>query len=255
MSLSAWLSLVVACGGSPSGVNDSRAYLKAQSTGDPVFCEEISEPGLQGECFAHAGRERAEAGDAAGGQEVCRAMPAGPWRDECFFLVADAAGAVGDEAKRLCAESGQFRQQCVGHAISRDVATIFGASERGEEAQLLADVEARIGTYIGGGEVKKKARRLVAAELSARDPEVPFGPAQCGTVGDRVCTDAYVERIKRAAKLINPEEGASDWRRACGATVDPVKVAELGLPTWEPEIDELAQKAWARVCVSRPGKR
>lgn len=251
-----WLLLtVVGCTGSPSGTSDSRLYLEAQATGDPVLCEQISESGLRGECFAHAGRERAEAGDAAGGQDVCRSMVAGPWRDECFFLVADASGAVGDEAKRLCAESGQFRQQCVGHAISRDVATLFAVSERGAEAQLLDDVEARIGTYIGGGEVKQKARRLVAAELSARDPEVPFGRAQCGTVGDRVCTDAYVERIKRAAKLINPEEVTSDWRRACGSTVDPGNVAELGLPAWDPDIDELAQKAWARVCVSRKGKR
>lgn len=247
-----WLVLALGAGcgeAGPTEAEERAAYLAAVDAGDPAACAAITRAELRGECTAQGARELADGGEAALAWEACGSMAGGAWRDECHFLVADALALTDDAARRACADAGRYREQCLGHAIAREAAVHFGSVPWGEEARLLSELEAVVGRYIGGGEVHLKARRLLAGELAARQPGQPFGEANCGSAPREVCVDAYVERVKQAARLVNAEESDGSWRHACGRVVAPERVAALGLPAWEPELDDIAQAAWRELCA------
>lgn len=245
--LPSWL---LACSGSgPTEAEERAAYLAAVDAGDPAACGAITREELRGECTAQGAREQADAGRAEAAWATCGAMPGGAWRDECHFLVADALALTDDAARRACADAGRYREQCLGHAIAREAAVHFGAVPWGEEARLLVELEAVVGRYIGGGEVQLKARRLLAGELASRELDAPFGEANCGSAPREVCVDAYAERVKRAARLVNAGESDGSWRHACGKEVSLERARALDLPLWEPDQHDVVQDAWRELCA------
>jgi len=173
-------------------------------------------------------------------------MTLGGWRDECFFLIADISRLEGEAAKQACSAAGQFRNQCVGHAIAREVSAVLNAAERGQEEATLAALDVVVRRYIPGQERRGRVRQIMAGHLADRDPEQPFSLATCGTAPEMICQEAYVERVRNAERAAGRTDG--EWRRACGSHVTVQRAVSLGLPGWSHDFSGLARAAWEQLC-------
>jgi len=213
---------------------------------DPSRCVPIPDAGLAGECFSLTARELAQDGQLDAALATCQGMSPGGWRDECFFLISDVSRLSGDAAKQACAAAGQFRNQCVGHAISREVSEILNAMTLGDEAEAYAQLDVVVQRYIPGREREGRIRQIMAGYLAERSPTEPFSLVLCGTAPQMLCQEAYVERVRNAERAAGQADGA--WRRACGAHVSVARAVSLDLPGWTPDFDGLARAAWGQLC-------
>ena len=88
----------------------------AQAMSDLPACATLADPDLAGDCaLVLTGRILDErTGDA---EELCPQVPAGVWRDECWFQEAERRRARGQDqsAARLCLKAGRFRDDCAQH--------------------------------------------------------------------------------------------------------------------------------------------
>lgn len=244
-----------ACSGDRAG-GEAFAYLDALD-GGPDACAALSSADLRGECVAFAAYDRAREGRLSEALAACDAAPEGRWRDECVFLAADGAGVHGEEARTLCRRAGRWWQQCVGHAINREAEAVFERFPPGREPEALDALQAVVARYIGGGEVRDKARRLLVARIAGRTEGGPFTRASCGRAPADVCRDAYAERVRLAAlgheaggaPVFDAPGGAEPWRAACGRRVSVERAAAAGLPTWTADAEAVVAAAWARLCA------
>ncbi len=238
----ALLTLAAACAGPQAPPSDAERYRDAVGRADPAACATIVAAEVAGECVAFAAREQAAAGALEAAWATCQAMAPGPWRDECHFLVVDAAEDDGDDARRWCAEAGAFRTRCLGHALNREADALLAGFPRGEEAAALAALGELTRARVRGGEADGKAWRLLVDHLAQRDPERPFHAGVCGTAPRALCRDVYIERARKAAR---------PWRAACGRVVSTDRAAAAGQPVWEPDMEAVAQEAWSALCATR----
>jgi hypothetical protein len=173
-------------------------------------------------------------------------MAPGGWRDECFFLIADVSRLEGDAAKQACSAAGQFRNQCVGHAIAREVSAVLNAMPPGGEAEALVTLDAVIRRYIPGREREVRVRQIMAGHLADRAVDEPFSQVHCGTAPPMICQEAYIERVRNAERAAGRADG--EWRRACGSTVSLERAVSLDLPGWAPDFAGLSRAAWEQLC-------
>ncbi len=235
--------LLLACAQPPS---DAEHYLAAAAAEDAARCASITAPTLAGECAVMIAREQGQAGRLDAARSTCAALSAGLWRDECYFMVADVADVMGDQARQACALAGQFRTQCIGHAISREVSAVLKDAQRGDELQTLRLLDEAVGRYIPGQERGGRVRQMMATHIARRDPEALFSAALCGAAPPPICQDAFVERIRNHDRAAGRADGA--WRRACGAQVTVARAQSLGLPGWSPDADGIARAGWEQLC-------
>ena len=239
-----WVFTALAgCGTTVDDHVSTRERAAALLAGSTDACELLRPGSERGICVALGAHARAMAGDVVGAWQTCQSMAAGPWRDECHFLVTDTAGVTGDEAKAWCQHSGRWRLQCVGHAMAREANELMAGHARGQEERLAEELNRLAARYVGQAQAHPRAHSLLVGHLAERDPERPFHEGVCGSAPPRACRDAYVERVRRAAS-----EGGEGWRAACGRVV-PVERAEMtGQPLWEPAMDDVAAEAWSVLC-------
>ena len=214
----------------------------AVSAADPAACGAPGAAEPVDECVAQAARELAVQGRGEEARSACQGLAGGPWRDECFFLVTDTLDLRGDEARRACQDAGQWRQQCVGHAMARDAHDIMAELGLGHEDEATERIVQEVATYVGARQAEPRARAILADELAGR-AEGALSALDCGTAARDLCRDAYSERVRRAA---GGQEAR--WRQACGRTVDRQRVEAAGLPAWEPDMEPVALDAWKRLC-------
>ena len=240
----ALLALGLGCAGATPPAPTGAERAAALVAGDAAACGRLPTADEVGACVALNADRAARAGDAAGAWSTCQALPAGLWRDECHFLVTDAAGVVGEEAKVWCQQAGRFRLPCVGHALSRDAQPLLASSPRGEEARVSEALSALTAAYLGPSQAPEKAHQILVDHLALRDPGRPFHAGVCGTASAVACRDAYIERVRRAAS--GPGE---PWRAACGRTVSPERAEQAGQPAWDDDMDAVVAAAWVRLCA------
>ena len=157
------VGLVVGCSGdaSPTAAAARDAYLSVVSQRDIApepglaACAEIPDPRLAGDCALHVVSVEARRRDGRPGM-WCGEVPEGTWRDECWFVSAEASKRARkrEEAARYCMEAGAFRDDCAQHLWQSEVRGLIhrrGAAGFGEVleatqavhdrwAPLLADV-------------------------------------------------------------------------------------------------------------------
>lgn len=242
------LWLMMACSQPSADQADREVYLA--TVRDPAQtsrCAEIQSPSLRAECRSLAALALAESGDLDGAQALCVDAPPGPWRDECYFLTCDGARLSATAANRCCADAGQFRLRCRGHALGREAKATFDAFPLGSEAEGLAAVAEVVAREQGAQQWTGKAEQIVASMLAARAPEGPLTPQVCGNIGASMCSDVYEELLRQATS------GASGlgFRAACASTVSRERVEMLDLPSWSPELNAVADVTWQRVCHHR----
>ncbi len=233
--------------------SDAERYLAGLSRPtDPTACLGISEPRLYGECVTMAlvaglPVDR-PAADPAATVARCEAIPEGPWRDECAFLLADELGLRGDAAVAACEAAGRLRAQCLGHAIQREVTAALRDLPVGGEREALSRVEDITSSYLGRGpDARSRARQLLEQAVSQRAPGAPFSSALCGALEPTSCLAAFRQRTTVAALAQRPRD-PEPWRIACARTVSVERATSLGLPGWTADFAPQAAEVWASLC-------
>lgn len=87
----------------------------------------------------------------------CDALSDARWRDECFFVAADAARVSGEDALAACARAGRFGDACISNAISREVTALD--RERPDWDAEVMRIAAAYGRPAKGEDVVRRRRR------------------------------------------------------------------------------------------------
>lgn len=206
---------------------------------------EIEQPRLAGECMAFAAAEVADV-DLAVAREHCSTIADPTWADECGFMVCDRAAVSVADARRCCTDAGRYSDRCIGHAVSRAVYAVLGSYAPGEEAGAWEAARGVCVDALGqGGE--DRAADLYVKWLVDRVDGSTLGVGHCGTAPVRFCADVYAELVARTARTQGADP-ATFARRACARVVSRARAEGLGLPGWEPEVDEAVQRAFVKMC-------
>ena len=241
---------LAACGG-PSEPTDREHYRRSIGTEDPSTCAGIIDASARGECEAFVAHDLARRGRIDEARGVCKRMANGMWRDECLFLVVDASGAVGEQARKLCADAGTLRGRCLGHALNRAATRVFVEHGQGEELEALAALENLLREWPSSHESGWTARSRLVGELADRGTAAPFSMAACGTAHADICRDAFVERVRRQSSA----RGHHELERFCAGSRSVGSAERAGLPSWEPDAEATALQGWSLLCRSPPTRR
>jgi len=249
------LALIGACRAPPPDPAhaDRAAYIAAAAKpGDPNACLAISAAPLRAECVAMAAGALAAQGHTDPAFTICRGMQPGPWREECVFLVVEDGDLEPEVARDACAESGRFADRCRGHMLRRLAAGVLDQHPPGDEPAALAALETLARTWTPRA-ARPKARHLLSEHLAGRLPEALFSRAHCGDADPELCATAYQHRVQMAGRA--QSQGTRDfgaapppWLAACPPPVPVGRAAGLGLPAWDPDMDEVVQQAWVTLC-------
>lgn len=120
-----WLLGLACQTGSPSvdsRLLDRSLYQQALREPDPeraiALCEQISDRPLRGECVVFEAGEYLQAG--GDGYSACRRLEDDSWQAVCIFEMVDAGKLRGEEALRVCKDTGPFIERCLAHALQRE---------------------------------------------------------------------------------------------------------------------------------------
>ncbi|MFT5684805.1 MAG: hypothetical protein ACI8RZ_005750 [Myxococcota bacterium] len=229
---------------------DAERYLAATADpSNPTRCDPIADAWLAGECRTMAAAAVVEGGDVDGGITICGQLTVGdPWRDECYFLVSDRSSASGDQAREICALSGQFEDRCLGHAFGRDGRALLEGVVPGEELVAYRALREKSGEYFAEQQTSsKKLWHMMTEFVASRDFDVPFSAATCGTLPKSICRTGFQTRIRFSIRDSGGFEG--DLHGLCGkGRVEVEAAVALGGPRWEADVDEVVQGAWRQFC-------
>ncbi len=141
-ALSATCLLLSACQSNAPRTADREKYVYATVTkglgAEARFdaCSEISVDLLVAECMLAVAQTAAQVHQKAL-SDYCPRLPDGVWKDECYFLAAEAVKRHDkEEAAEMCNESGQFVDDCGQHLWQTAVGAIAPRSVEGWEIAL-----------------------------------------------------------------------------------------------------------------------
>ena len=220
-------SVLVACS---SGPDDRASYLAAltQVPAEALeSCAAIQDASLAAECLTGVAARQAVKNVAAG-RETCARVADAMWRDECYFLVTDAAEQVGRPALETCALAGRFAERCTQHAAHRDLESRTRHLAVGQEDLLWAETRDVVASYHPDKPAQTLDMMVMAAmaqELAPRWADKPFDVADCGLASDLVCAMAYDAILFEAR-----EEGLLTV--ACAGEHTPEAIVAAGVTAW-----------------------
>lgn len=242
---------------------DREAYVASLTRpSDPNACAAIQDPATRSECLSLVAGRISREGRVDHASALCEGLDQSVWRDECAFLVAEKAPVPASEQRRLCDASRSFSQQCRGHLLRRQSQSVLDGFGVGQEPAAYDAVLALAAEFFPRS-APAQARRIVVEHLAARLPDQPFGRVHCGSAPRDLCVSAYADRVQIAARRQHHQTHDLDrlsqlpWEPACDGVPTLARVEALGLPTWEPEANEVVQDAWRLLCSHRdtPGVR
>lgn len=206
-----------------------------------AICATIAGSDLRADCLIHAAARHARSGDIGTAQATCQTIDMALWRDECWFLTADDAGLIGEDALAACRESGRFRPHCQGHALGRAVQAV--ALPVGGEVDSARSI-GRLVTYYRPKStgLKKRiiANELLAVRVGDRWAETPFDPTLCGTLTSSMCAWAY------RASLDGTDSAPGEL---CPGPVTSEAAQSIGLSGWSAAGEAIAGAVWSGICT------
>ena len=238
---------LVGCG--PDPIADRAVYLEALALPPAeaaAACRRIEHPPLRGECAVSAAAVAATAHDASTADAICRAVPDDLWRDECTFLAADDLKLTGDDAVSWCNRTGRYRENCLGHAIGREVFDLEGRyGKEGLEIALDTAVSETVARYkpnAPNAQRRNTVERILAQIFSKRWEGAPFDATKCGKASTDLCALAYRMHLDGAPPQI-------DLAAVCAAGATPEAVLAANAPGWLPGSEAVAAKTWSDFCA------
>jgi hypothetical protein len=240
-----WLWL--ACSSASADRATYRASLEQpDATKAAESCLAISEESLRGDCQTTAAVRLAHASRFTSATAVCDAIDHPMWKEECWFHAADEAGALGAEAVDACRHAGRYRENCLGHAIGREVPRIEERfAKPGDELQLhdaVRDLVARYKPNAPEDQREATVERMVGQILSKRWEGQPFDASRCGQIAPDLCRLAYRMNLDAAPPEVPLERICKD-----GPTLE--RVTASNAPAWAPGSDAMAAQVWTELCA------
>lgn len=104
-----------------------------------VLCQKIHDAELAGDCALSV----VTVADVPPGS-LCEQIPDGKWREECWFLSAEAINRRGDalQAARYCQKAGRFALDCAQHLWQTPVHALIHGPGADAFAEVLPEAEA-----------------------------------------------------------------------------------------------------------------
>lgn len=241
------LALLLACATEGrSQAQIARDAFTRANEGDPAGCRDLADADMAGFCAFTAVVARRDAPDASG----CAAVPAGEWRDECYFERADQLVLTGDPAQvvRICADAGGFRQDCARHVSVQAFRREGGLSPAFRTA--LAEVAPELdpdGGWVGQTRHQVYVDRARhAAHFRAADCATEEDPPGCVAAMGEVVQLRW-ERLARKHKLARDVLCAAATRGELPAVDEKLVRLRLG---WDahPVLDDAVRRAQRDVC-------
>lgn len=244
MTVVAWLLGTLACAGASDAAINLEAA-RAEPDAAVAICRRIRDDGARSDCLMATAARIAASGRFKSATAVCDTIEVAVFHDECWFLAADEAETLGAEAVDACRHAGQFRENCLGHAIGREVPRAEEKHAKpGQERALQDAVREIVARYKPAAPEDQRevtVDRMVGQILSKRWEGLPFDAARCGSVTPAVCRLAYRMNLDGAPPQIPIEQICRD-----GVTLERVTAA--GAPAWTPGSDEAALAVWQALC-------
>lgn len=233
---------------------NNRAYLHAtNASGQEALrlCGQITEQELKGECVWFSAKKMAS--QRQDSRQMCNAAPTETWKQACFFDVIDSLGMTGVQADQACAQTGEFQERCMIHAILREEDQYTHLYPEGKESEMMDAIRQRMEKLGVVKFTEEPIHQILTARVMARRFEARwrqnrgfvFSERICNGVPEQVCSDAYRIAIKQIGKgkLPNP----------CRLPVTTNSVEAVGLPIWSEGVEESVQKAWKSLCRASYG--
>ncbi len=263
--MSIWsLVLLFACHSTQEGEQatsrwqDQEHYLQASAL--PIQqalqeCIKIEDPELNGECVWFVTKSNTERNARMPQPERvrqafqhCEQAPTEGWKTVCRFDAIDVTGVTGQVADSACAQTGEFQERCMIHALLREEDQLSAKYPKGKEVAMMKSIQQRM-QNLGLDQVSKEpihetltarvvARRFESAWRNNR--QYKFSQRECGELPEEICVDAYRISIKQIGKGRLP--------KPCALPMSTVNVTAAGLPIWSEELQDGVQKAWKSLC-------
>jgi hypothetical protein len=219
-----------------------------------ALCNEAGEQAA--ECAAAVVRERPEASGAD-----CESIPAGGWRAECFFSIAERQARAGDRwgSLRTCAGAGGYHHECLYHGWTFELqSTIRGGGRAIEQLDAARDAIAfwsQLQTVAGD-----PAERIWHDWwYFALNRNRPADLADCARlVGDerRYCEGGTRQFLQRAITEViqRPRTPPQLKARMCRGGYAVVAEVRPNLFVAHPELDALTLPAIQAACTQDRGE-
>ena len=204
-------------------------------------CDRISDAALQGECLSFAATAAVDQGETALAATVCAQASAAFWREECAFMIADRRGRRRAAAVRDCAPAGRFEDDCLSHALERDLESLPAATRGpGGEQALYAEL-LDMATHYAADEATANAELLLAHIIARRIGPGPLRLQACGQSPESACHKGFL------IALSIPGPGV-DRGAACRSARTAEAVAAAGLRPWDPDAEPQGRAALTALC-------
>ena len=259
--------LTMACQQPPTVMSpeweDQQKYLQASTlptTQALQRCQEIQDEELLGECVWFVTKANTERNNRLPQPErirqafeQCALSPTDGWKTVCRFDAIDVTGVTGQVADAACAQTGEFQERCMIHALLREEDQLAARFPKGKELEMMNSIEQRMNN-IGLTELSEEPiHKTLTARVVARrfetawrnNRQYPFSLSECGQLPEAICIDAYRISIKQIGKGRLP--------KPCALPMTVETVAAAGLPVWHMDLQESVQSAWKSLCHATYG--
>jgi hypothetical protein len=235
-------------------LQDQSLYQQALRETDPeraiALCEQISDLPLRGECVVFEAGEYLKAG--GDGSSACLRLGDANWQAVCLFEMVDAGKLRGEEALRMCKDTGPFIERCLAHALQREENALARQFPAGQEGALQAHIGDLLKTY-GLDAISEEpidaiiTGRIIADRFRRSGRDRLFSLAVCGTANEVACVEAYRVVVMTGGR---DARAPSD----CTPPIDRDQVSALGFPVWEDDAQGIADQVWAHQCRRARGR-
>jgi hypothetical protein len=238
--------LVLACRSS----SDDELYLEA--LGAPPqraleICVKVGEAEVRADCLLGVAERAATSNEPDLAWAACAETPLKGFQDECAFLVVDRLPLEGPKGWTRCERAGSYRDNCLGHIVTRHLEELDGVPDGVGEEEALRSALAREASKLDLPLQRKHFRRSVTTALTRhvarRWEERPFDEAECGTLDRELCRRSYAETMQ-------PRMDEVDQAAICGSELTREAVEAGGGTAWVQGSEALAREAWGKLCES-----
>jgi hypothetical protein len=160
--------------------------------------------------------------------------------------VADYTEVVGEDAVKICQKAQIYEQNCLSHAVDREVPELERRFPEGKEVELKAEIGGIINRYgldpSGvAPNLPTPADHLLALTVGQRFIDAPFDEARCGKLSAKDCGLSYYESLRLTAADV-------DVSQICTPDASLDRVLAAHLPGWTPESATTALNVWIGYC-------
>lgn len=176
-------------------VNYAAALHATDADGAWTACAAIDDRDLSAECTS-AAVER------FGVFDRCGDVPAGRWRDECFFMAAEAQGRKGDiQGALLACQRSAYAAQCGDHLLG-----IYVMGQIETDVATLGRTFATLRPILAGPRIETQFWRSYFRNRIAMGREVDASACPSG-----VCRAAADQEVGAAVREIQRQAGDAAW--------------------------------------------